>query len=801
MESERATSPDWPFAGLRVLDLSTGIAGPYCSKLLVDAGADVIKVESRAAGDPLRRWTASGSPIAPGQDGALFQFLNASKRSIALDVEAPEDREQLFELSARSDLVIESFPAGALEHLGMSFEAFQSRNPGLSLVSITPWGRTGPWALRPCTEFTLQAATGSTGYRGLPDRKPVAAGGRVGDFAAGIFASVGALSAWLSARYTGMGQHVDVSQFETMLLCMTVYHDLNSQWIEGPLARAVEIPSVEPAKDGWIGFCAVTGQQWTDFCAMIGRREVSENPAYLDGRLRMEHLDFMQEIIHSWTRERTVDEMVELATLFRIPVSPVGDGRTLPQMDHFIERGVFRKGPGGFLQPRPHYLSGKSILRPLGRAPALGEHAEEILAESAAAEPRQRATGGGPGLPLADIRVIDLTTFWAGPLASTYLASMGADVVKVESIQRPDGMRFAGARPGERLWEWSPVFHGANAGKRAITLQLDHDEGNALLKRLITSADLVIENYSPRVVENFGLGWETVRGLNPRAIMLRMPAFGLDGPWRDRTGFAMTIEQVSGLAWITGYEDLPLVLRGACDPLAAMHAVFAFLTALEHRRRTGEGQLVEVPLVEVALNVAAEQVIEFSAYGKLLSRAENRGPWAAPQGLYTCAAREYVALAIATDEQWEVLREFLGNPDWACDPSLATHQGRRSAHDRIDECLDAWFADKEVRRVVERLVEAGLPAAHVINAHHVHPNPQLAHREFFQTLDHPETGETRYPGFPMNFSRLGTRLHPRPAPLLGQHNDEVLVGELGLSEDELEELRQKKVIGNRPVFM
>jgi crotonobetainyl-CoA:carnitine CoA-transferase CaiB-like acyl-CoA transferase len=791
----------WPLEGLRVLDLSTEIAGPYGTKLMVDAGADVIKLEP-AEGDPLRRWTASGVSLPADDDAALFQYLNASKRSIAQDLTTSAGRAMALELAGSVDLVFESFAPGTLEELGIGFEALRERNPALSLISISAWGSGGPWAHRPATEFTLQAAAGSTAYRGLPDRMPVAAGGRLGEWIAGTFSAVAGIAAWRSARNTGEGQLVDLSVFESTLLCMTIYHDLNGQWVDGPLPRAIEVPSIEPAKDGWVGFCTITGQQWKDFCSMIGRQDIGTDERFLDGRARMEHLPFLQEIIHDWTRARTVDEIVELASLLRIPVAPLGDGRSLPQLDHFKERNVYVEHPAGFVQPRIPYSLEMAPLRPLGAAPKLDQHGAEVKAECGSQRPAVRSAEGGPALPLAGLRVVDLTAFWAGPFATALLADLGADVVKVESIQRPDGMRFAGAIRKDRLWEWSPVFHGANPGKRSVTLQLDSAEGKSLLERLVSGADVVVENFSARVLDNFGLGWETIQSWNSRTILVRMPAFGLDGPWRDRTGFAMTLEQVSGLAQLTGYEDLPLVVRGACDPIGGLHAVFALLMALEDRRRSGEGQLVEVPLVETALNVAAEQVIEYSAYGELLERNTNRGPYAAPQGVYACqGAGELLALAVATDDQWRSLVNLLGSPDWAGAPELGTSDGRRGQHDAIDAGLTAWFGARPLAATVEALTSAGIPAAALVNAHSVLPNPQLEQRGFFQVLDHPVTGPTRYPGLPMHFSGLGRQLHRRPPPTLGQHNREVLCGELGLSESELERLIEGQIIGTRPSFM
>lgn len=790
-----------PLAGLRVVDLSAEIAGPYCTKLLADAGADVVKLEP-PGGDPLRRWTASGAAIPAGEDGALFQFLNASKRSAVADLATAAGRELVAAVAATADIVVESFAPGALAALGLDFDALAARNPVLSLVSITPWGRSGPWADRPATEFTLQAATGSIAYRGLWDRVPVAAGGRLGEWLAGSYAAVGALAAWRSARNTGRGHHVDLSVFEAMLNGMTIYHDLNGQWHKTPLVRAIEIPSIEPARDGWVGFCAITSQQWKDFCLLIGRPEVGDDPRYLHGPNRMEDLEFMREIIHGWTRQHTVAEIIELATRLRIPAGPIGNGQTLPHVDHFAARGVFVTAPGGFLCPRPPYQFEKTRLRAFGWSPRLGEHGAAVERELTAPRAAQARPRGGAALPLAGLRVVDLTTFWAGPFAACHLAALGADVVKVESIQRPDGMRFAGAMPTDPVWEWSAVFAGANLGKRDVTLNLAAPEGTDLLMRLLADADLVIDNYSVRVLENFGLTWDRVRAASPRIIMLRMPAFGLDGPWRDRPGFGQTVEQISGLGWITGYEDLPLVPRGVCDPLAGLHAVIAVLFALEHRRRTGEGQLVELPLVETALNVAAEQVIEHSAYGALLMRGANRGPAAAPQGVYRCAGEgEYIAIAVATDAHWQGLRTAMGDPGWAREPALATAAGRRAAHDAIDAELDCWLATRAADAAAELLAAAGVPASVLINAHFVMPNPQLDYRRFFHVLRHPVTGETRYPGLPMAFSGLERSLHRRPPPTLGQHNDEILGGELGLSSAELDDLRARKIIGSRPVFM
>jgi crotonobetainyl-CoA:carnitine CoA-transferase CaiB-like acyl-CoA transferase len=253
---------------------------------------------------------------------------------------------------------------------------------------------------------------------------------------------------------------------------------------------------------------------------------------------------------------------------------------------------------------------------------------------------------------------------------------------------------------------------------------------------------------------------------------------------------------------------MPLILRGVCDPVGGMHGLVALTLALEERDRSGAGMLVELPLVEPALNIAAEQVIEYTAYGELLTRHGNRGPFACPQAIFVCrpSAREtryekrHLALAIASDAQWEALRRVLGDPEWARNPDWADESGRRAAEDEIETRLAEVFSQEDCDDWADRLRAAGIPAAGLVNAHYLSPNPQLEARGFFQELEHPVTGTKRYPGLPFRFSSRGPGWHRSPPPTLGQHNEEVLGGELGLSPAELDELRAAKVIGDRPAF-
>jgi crotonobetainyl-CoA:carnitine CoA-transferase CaiB-like acyl-CoA transferase len=296
--------------------------------------------------------------------------------------------------------------------------------------------------------------------------------------------------------------------------------------------------------------------------------------------------------------------------------------------------------------------------------------------------------------------------------------------------------------------------------------------------------------------------------INPRLISVRMPAWGLDGPWKDRTGFAPSVEQASGLAWLTGYDDMPLIPRGVCDPVGGMHTVYALAIGLEERERTGQGMLVEVPLVEPALNMAAEQVIEWTAYGEFLTRRENRGPVASPQAVFECLPskresryeKKFAALSIVTDEHWETLVDLLGRPAWASASELLREAGRRAAEDAIEAELAKWFASQDCDEVVDRLLSVGLPAATLINGYMISPHPQIDARGFRKELEHAVTGTMAYTGLPFRLSNEAAVRYAWAAPTMGAFNDEVLGGELGLSEAEMADLREKQVIGDRPAF-
>jgi crotonobetainyl-CoA:carnitine CoA-transferase CaiB-like acyl-CoA transferase len=797
-----------PLDGYTVIDLSVGIAGAYCSKLLADGGATVVKVEP-PDGDPLRRWTSSGAEIEPGDDGALFSFLACSKHSVVVDPENPDDVDLLRGLLTDADAVVWSRGSAIVALDELSPAALADTYPHLTVTSITPFGLEGPWADKPATEFTTQAWSGGViGLgRGAQERAPLFVAGQIGEWLAGAYAAAGTM-----AMESGL---VDVSVLEAQILGLTYYSVSFLDALGRPFRdlRRLTIPGVATAADGLVALGSGTAQQWFDLCAMVGHDEWIDEESDLS---ITEQANIHAEQIYEWVRQNSVDEILDLSSAFRIPNAPVGNGATVTTFEQFVERGTFVDNPrDGFTQPGPPYRATPPLARAPEPAPRLGEHTDAYRSRvrSEGREIREITTRNAisrslpiEGLPFEGLRVLDMTSFWAGPSCTHVLAMLGAEVIHVESTARPDGTRLIAGVPitEDQWWERSPIFSGLNTNKKSVTLDIRTPRGVELLRSLVKTCDVIVENYTPRVLDQIGLDFDAVHELRPDAIMMRMPGFGLGGPWRDKPAFAYVIEDASGITWLTGHPDQnPVEPYSVGDPNAGVHGLNALMLAVAHRKRTGEGVRIEAAMVDAALNVAAEQVIEYSAYGKLLQREGNRGPTAAPQNLYRTSELDefgrpddWVAIAVATDEQWMNLAAALGNPTWAT-AELAGVAGRRRHHDAIDEHLSRWCATRTANEIIQTLWDAGVPVAKVMQPHRVGDLPQLVHRGFYEYVDHPVNPTARHSTLPMRISSGPPRIHRTAAPLLGQHNHEILTG-LGYSDHEIAELEDEGIIGTAP---
>ena len=547
------------------------------------------------------------------------------------------------------------------------------------------------------------------------------------------------------------------------------------------------------AADGWLGINCLTGQHWLDACAMLGLPEYGEQQVaiMLGGPERAEFFDKAQP----WLSEHTVGDIVDLSQAMRIPASPVNDGATVLDCPQYVERGFFVDAGDtdwSFRRPGAPFRLSKTQALPPRPAPRLGSQAS--VADGTSVSLR---AGTNPAAPLSDVKVLDLTTFWAGASLTCYLGAFGADIVKVESIQRPDGHRYSGAwaHEGGRWYERSAMWQATNLNKRDITLDLTSEEGHDLVRRLVRDADVVVENFSPRVIEQFGLDYESLVKLKSDVILVRMPGFGLRGPWRDYVGWALNFEQTSGMAAVTGYADgPPCTLQGPADPIVGVHAGVALLAALEHRRHAGEGQLIEIAQIEVAACVTAEPVVEYSMNGVVQPRMGNRMRGFL-QGVYpTSEDDEWVAISIRDNTDWANLITAMSRPDLLDDRRFTSADDRELSHDDFDAVVAEWTRTLSPAQIVDTLGAVHVPAEWVLTAGRMYDLPQLDARGYYESFEHPVTGRHRYPGWPFTMTPGPDRHHRLAPPTLGQHNDEIL-RRLGVTGDELEDLRTRRVIG------
>jgi crotonobetainyl-CoA:carnitine CoA-transferase CaiB-like acyl-CoA transferase len=769
-------------ATARVLSLAGDLAGGYCARLLADCGAEVVRVED-PAGDPLRAWSHSGS--ASG-DGALFQFLAAGATSVVV-TEAAELRAAV----SAADVILWSPHSDIARALPPA--QMRALNAGAVITAITDFGLDGPWVDRPATDLTLQAMSGGPGQRGAPERPPLMAGGRLGEWVAGMFAAVHTGA----ALFGGGAALLDVSLLESLILATTV-HPVSWYTIAGtPLRpiRARNLPDIHATKDGYVGFMVVTGQQWLDFCSLIDRADWMDDAelGIMAHRFRRRHE--LMGAIDEWASQRTCAEILEIADVLRVPAALVGTGASIPEVEHLAERKAFEtNASGGFLQPAVPWRMHGVDQPQRGPAPVLGSGRLPDWSPSTP-EPKR-------GRPFEGVRVADFTANWAGPIVGHLLATLGAEVIHIEGGKRPDAIRNNTCKPmSDPDWpEFSGIFAGTNTGKRSVTVDMSTDEGRQLARRLIATCDVVVENYSPHVMESWGLSWDEVHQVNSRAVMVRMPAYGLDGPWRDRGGYAQTMEMASGMASVTGWPDsTPEIPNGPCDPIAGSHATLALILALERVAAGEDGVLVEAPMISAALSVAAEVVIEQSAYGVDRERTGNRSNMYAPQGVYPTSEpdpvglgdRRWVALSVVDDASWQALCALIERTDWAPWSVLQ----RRERHDEIDAAILEWTSGSTVADVVGALLTGGVAVGEVVLGHMVPQQEQLEHRGFFETIEHAKTGVNTHASIPVRWSSIAGQRLAGPAPMLGEHDDAVWLGQVGLSDEEYRGLREAGVIG------
>jgi len=800
-----------PLDGISVVELAGGVRGPYAGKLFADFGADVLKVEP-VDGDPARREGARPGERPDVERSPLFAHLNTNKRSAVLDPSDAADAALLDRLVAAADLVIHDGTGG-----WPSAQELREQHPGLVVTSVSAFGTTGPMAGTPGNDLIAYAAGGPLHATGLAEREPIKLAGRVVEYQCGAVAAVASLAGVSAASASGSGMHIDVSNFETQAgsidrrMALQVGHTFTGRigQRQGGNREGIVPAGIYPNEDG---YCQIVfAPNWLERVAeMLGHEQLIEHLAAPDWMDDPELPGLMSEAVFTWTVQRTKQQAMEDAQARQLAVMPLNSTTDVLADEHFRERGFWQtvdhptlgryESPG----PQVRMRDGWALRRP---APALGEHTESIRHHPPAVRSAPPGTSPEARLPLEGVRVLDLTVVWAGPLATMLLGDLGAEVIRLDNpLLFPTATRGAIPRPrpgheadlgqfwsgfpdsdgGERPWNRVAAFLIHARGKKSATLDARKDLGRETLLRLVKECDVFVENNSVKVLEQLGLDWATLREINPRLILLRMPSLGLDGPYRDYIGFGAHMEALCGLTSLRGYTDLdPSSLDATyfMDPASGAAGAFAVMAALRRRDRTGDGELIELAQAENLLNYVGEYVIDASLTGRPHDRHGNRHPHRAPQGVYPCAGdNRWIAISVEDDDQWTRLVELMGSPDWA-DDGLATETARRERHDELDGRLAEWTASFDRVQLATMLTDAAITSSAVLDEADLATHPHLAARRFFRPNSSADVPEAPFPGHLWRWD--GPPLAWGELNVMGRDNDEVYRGILGLTDNEM----------------
>lgn len=790
-----------PLTGLRVLECGDTLAAAYAGRLLGDLGAEVVKAE-QAAGDPLR---ALGPFVAgiPNRDlSASAAYFHAGKRSVVIGsgVTAPPDDPELARLVAAADVVLRSTRDGADWVPDALLEP--RLDDGLLVVDLSTFGRVGRPGPHPTDDLLASAAGGllsvNTWSLSDPDAGPLRYRGELASVHAACAGVLSLLGALVERDRSGRGQRVDVSAQAAVSSVLATAMSRYGYTGTPPVRQGTR--SVGPwgfyaCADGTVLIQCTKDEEYRRLVELLGSPEWGELEIFATMADRDANSDVLDVFLGEALATYPLADFLADAHRARVPAAPVHSGADVLAWDHLRARDSLHpvhvddgSRSAELPVPGPAWRFGGAGPVPRGPAPRLGEAAAGQLWDGAAPAGHE---GGAPARrPLEGVRVVDLTWVWAGPYSTMQLAHLGAEVIRVETTTRVDVTRllppFADDVPGI---DRSGYFNQYNQGKKSVALNLREQRGMDLLRRLVATADVVVDNMAAGSLARMGLPWEQMRELNPRIVAVSMTGFGETGPYADHMAYGSLIDALSGTAAANGPvgggpADFVMSLP---DPMAGVHTAIATVAAVRQARRTGVGTRVETAMLEACL-AAFPQPVLHAAVGSTAPVIGNRDEERSPHGVYRCGGDdEWLAVAVRDDEQWRALATVLGGPGLAADPRFADLRSRRVHEEALDALVGEWAAGQDAAKAADALRTAGVPAEQVLHVDEVYRCEPLLARGHFTTHDHPEIGPRTLPGVPWVTS-LSDMTPAAASPALGQHTREVLAGVLGLDDAEIDEL-------------
>lgn len=776
-----------PLTGVRVVDMADERA-ELAGRLLADLGADVVRVEPPGGGRSRRL------PPFHGDESLYFAARNTNKRGASLDVGVPADRERLLELLGAADVWIETTSPGELAGLGLDPARVSCRHPDLVVASITDFGQTGPYRDHVATDPVMVAMSWMLFRAGVPDLPPVLPPGAIAHDVAGITGAFAVLAGLLQRRRGGAAPHLDVSVIEAVqqttdwgLASFSFVDRARPGSYAQTRSGGGQIYPIVPCRDGWVRPSIVTRAEWRKMRAWLGEPEALQDEHWDQTAARVEiYHDVIEPLLVEHFADMTMTDAAEEGQRRRIPITPLLRPADVLAADHYRESGTFVDGevaPGvtGAVASGFFLVDGERVgyRRP---APALADGPVAWAGERvpSSVETDDDISRG----PFTGIRVLDFGVAGAAPEIARLLGEYGADVIRVESPRRPDLFRQLGGPTG-----MSPVFASSSRTKRSFGVDFEHPDAIDLVKALVASADIVVENLPPGSMDGFGLGWDELRRVNPSLVMISSQTMGTRGPWKEWRGYGANTQPPGGMTYLWSFPDAPApVASNVAFPDHVVGRLGATVAAALLLGRERRGVHVEIVQAEVAINLLADLYLRESLAPGSVGPAGNRSERGAPWGVYPCAGEQrWCVITCRDDDDWRRLRAALGDPAWAVDPALDHVDGRRAHHDEIDERIAEWSSTRPDAEVMAVLQAAGVPAGKMMYVGDVPTDPHLVDRGYPLPLDQTGLGPilVEGPGFhgdPMS-GPITT-----PAPLLGEHTCEIAGELLGLETDEIERL-------------
>ena len=797
------SQPRPPLDGVRVLELADGVAAAYCGRQFALWGADVV-VPEPDGGSPLRCMGPHVEAEACREpESLLWLTVAANKRAISLSSACPGE-DALLDLLRRADVFVTDWTDADLGRWGLSLADLRERLPGLVLASVSPFGLDGPYVGLVGSELVVQALSGYAGLNGEKGRPPLKAPGHILGYTCGVSAFVAALAALISRLGNGRGRFIEVSEMETLAAILPLlrieYTGVHPERDGGPSTGV----RAHRCRDGWVTFVPPPEDQLGAYGAALGVED-EEWPQPVEGEDPVARIRRLLPFLARRVRDKTTDEVLHGLLERKIVCGKVLKPVDLLADEHLAARGFFRTlhHPRHGVLPfaGPAARLGRTDAAPPARAPAVREQVDSSALDWQPVEPRACLGEEDESLPLAGVEIVDLTQAWIGPFATMLLADLGANVIKIESHNRPDVWRrwlaspVPMANPPPGLVNSSPNYNSVNRNKRSLALDLKTEQGKDLLRRLAAGADVVMENFTPRVMERFGLEWPELSAENPGLVMTHWSGFGKTGPLSDYKANGTSIEALAGWDWLHRYPDGDPMVMGfyQADAITGMQMAATTLVALFHSRRTGEGQSVDGSMVEAAVGYLGEVLLD-AAVGGNQTPPGNGDLDHAPHGVYPCAGDDrWIAVAVESDETWRRLVAVSGAESLAAS-TLDRHADRIANAEKLDEALAEWTCTHQAEHLMERLQAAGIAAGVVRTTAELMACPHLDQRRWFRRIKHADVGEHRYAGHPWRMDGLLER-SDLPPPRLGEHSRELLRERLGLSDSEIDDLFERDVTG------